>query len=194
MFRIVFRIVFRIFFAFFKPSSYRIKNVSGAVSFYRRAALICFPLPPPEKKKKNNFLTPGQSQDNPYTMLRFSGCFLFPNRGDKVEQRRCSSRNDPVCCAFNQKTREGCRSFQDPFRGSSRTCKRGRKKGVPLICSGLFQKIFRYLWRFYSLLFRGFFVVFPWLFRGPLLSRKTVSGPFSWAPARAQLVRHPPLD
>ena len=42
------------------------------------------------------------------------------------------------------------------------------------------QKIFRYLWRFYSLLFRGFSVVFPWLFRGPLLSRKTVFGPFSW--------------
>ena len=41
------------------------------------------------------------------------------------------------------------------------------------------QKTFRYLWRFYSLLFRGFFVVFSWLFRGPLLSRKTVFGPFS---------------
>ena len=27
------------------------------------------------------------------------------------------------------------------------------------------QKTFRYLWRFYSLLFRGFFVVFSWLFR-----------------------------
>ena len=26
---------------------------------------------------------------------------------------------------------------------------------------------------------RGFFVVFSWLFRGPLLSRKTVFGPFS---------------
>ena len=34
----------------------------------------------------------------------------------------------------------------------------------------------RYLWRFCSLLF----VVFPWLFRGPLLFRKTVFGPFSW--------------
>ena len=43
-----------------------------------------------------------------------------------------------------------------------------------------YQKTFRYLWRFYSLLFRGFFVAFPWLFRGPLLSRKTVFGPFSW--------------
>ena len=42
------------------------------------------------------------------------------------------------------------------------------------------QKTFRYLWRFYSLLFRGFSVAFPWLFRGPLLSRKTVFGPFSW--------------
>ena len=41
------------------------------------------------------------------------------------------------------------------------------------------QKTFRYLWRFYSLLFRGFFVLFSWLFRGPLLSRKTVFGPFS---------------
>ena len=41
------------------------------------------------------------------------------------------------------------------------------------------QKTFRYLWRFYSLLFCGFFVVFSWLFRGPLLSRKTVFGPFS---------------
>ena len=41
------------------------------------------------------------------------------------------------------------------------------------------QKTFCYLWRFYSLLFRGFFVVFSWLFRGPLLSRKTVFGPFS---------------
>ena len=41
------------------------------------------------------------------------------------------------------------------------------------------QKIFRYLLRFYSLLFRGFFVVFSWLFRGPLLSRKAVFGPFS---------------
>ena len=37
------------------------------------------------------------------------------------------------------------------------------------------QKTFRYLWRFYSLLFRGF----SWLFRGPLLSRKTMFGPFS---------------
>ena len=27
---------------------------------------------------------------------------------------------------------------------------------------------------------RDFFVAFPWLFRGPLLSRKTVFGPFSW--------------
>ena len=36
-----------------------------------------------------------------------------------------------------------------------------------------------HLWRFYSLLFRGFFVVFSWLFRGPVLSRKTVFGPFS---------------
>ena len=27
---------------------------------------------------------------------------------------------------------------------------------------------------------RYFFVAFPWLFRGPLLSRKTVFGPFSW--------------
>ena len=44
----------------------------------------------------------------------------------------------------------------------------------------IFQKTFRYLWRFYSLLFRGFFVVFSWLFRGPLLSRNTVFGPFSW--------------
>ena len=42
-----------------------------------------------------------------------------------------------------------------------------------------YQKTFRYLLRFYSLLFRGFFVVFSWLFRGPLLSRKTVFGPFS---------------
>ena len=42
-----------------------------------------------------------------------------------------------------------------------------------------FQKTFRYLLRFYSLLFRGFFVVFSWLFRGPLLSRGTVFGPFS---------------
>ena len=42
------------------------------------------------------------------------------------------------------------------------------------------QKTFRYLWRFYSLLCRGFFVAFPWLFRGPLPSRKTVFGPFSW--------------
>ena len=45
---------------------------------------------------------------------------------------------------------------------------------------GSTQKTFRYLWRFYSLLFRGFFVAFPWLFRGPLLSRKTVFGPFLW--------------
>ena len=49
---------------------------------------------------------------------------------------------------------------------------------VPLL-SG-YQKTFRYLRRFYSLLFRGFFVVFSWLFRGSLLSRKTVFGPFSW--------------
>ena len=42
-----------------------------------------------------------------------------------------------------------------------------------------YQKTFRYLLRFYSLLFRGLFVVFSWLFRGPLLSRKTVFGPFS---------------
>ena len=27
---------------------------------------------------------------------------------------------------------------------------------------------------------RGFFVVFSWLFRGPLLSRKTVFGPFRY--------------
>ena len=27
---------------------------------------------------------------------------------------------------------------------------------------------------------RYFFVAFSWLFRGPLLSRKTVFGPFSW--------------
>ena len=27
------------------------------------------------------------------------------------------------------------------------------------------QKTFRYLWRFYSLIFRGFLVAFPWLFR-----------------------------
>ena len=40
------------------------------------------------------------------------------------------------------------------------------------------QKTFCYLWRFYSLLFRGFFVVFSWLFRGPM-SRKTAFGPFS---------------
>ena len=38
----------------------------------------------------------------------------------------------------------------------------------------IFQKTVRYLWRFYSLLFRGFFVAFPWLFRGPHLLRKTV--------------------
>ena len=44
----------------------------------------------------------------------------------------------------------------------------------------LCQKTFRYLWRFYSLLFRGFSVVFSRLFRGPLLSRKTVFGRFSW--------------
>ena len=44
--------------------------------------------------------------------------------------------------------------------------------------SSLVQKT--YLWRFYSLLFRGIFVAFPWLFRGPFLSRKTVFGPFSW--------------
>ena len=29
------------------------------------------------------------------------------------------------------------------------------------------QKTFRYLWRLDSLLFRDFFVAFPWLFRGP---------------------------
>ena len=40
----------------------------------------------------------------------------------------------------------------------------------------LFQKSFRYLLRFYSLYF---FVAFSWFFRGPLLSRKTVFGPFS---------------
>ena len=44
------------------------------------------------------------------------------------------------------------------------------------------QKTFRYLWRFYSLFFRGFFVAFPWFFRGPLLSRRTnsVLGFFRW--------------
>ena len=42
------------------------------------------------------------------------------------------------------------------------------------------QKTFRYLLRFCSLLFRGFFVVFSWLFRGPHLLRKTVFGRFSW--------------
>ena len=31
----------------------------------------------------------------------------------------------------------------------------------------------------FRLLFRGFSVAFPWLFRGPLLSRKTVFGCFS---------------
>ena len=50
---------------------------------------------------------------------------------------------------------------------------------TPFEAKAKLQKTFRYLWRFYSLLFRGFFVVFSWLFRGPLLSRKTVFGPFS---------------
>ena len=58
------------------------------------------------------------------------------------------------------------------------TVKKGSEKGSQKGFSD--QKTFRYLWRFYSLLFRGFFVAFPWLFRDPLLSRKTVFGPFSW--------------
>ena len=39
---------------------------------------------------------------------------------------------------------------------------------------------------------RYFFVVFSWLFRGPLLSRKTVFGPFSWlfrGPCFGQILR-----
>ena len=65
----------------------------------------------------------------------------------------------------------------------------GQRSGLPFCrafvvmnfhSESVIQKTFRYLWRFYSLLFRGFFVVFSWLFRGPLLSRKTVFGPFSW--------------
>ena len=51
---------------------------------------------------------------------------------------------------------------------------------VPNIQGSENQKTFHYLWGFYLLLFRGFFVAFPWLFRGPLPSRKTVFGPFSW--------------
>ena len=63
--------------------------------------------------------------------------------------------------------------------------KRGlRKRGFADSRKILIQKTFRYLWRFYSLLFRGFFVVFSWLFRGPLLSRKTVFGPYN-SPAQA---------
>ena len=41
------------------------------------------------------------------------------------------------------------------------------------------QKNFRYLWRFTRYFTRYFFVAFPWLFCGPLLSRETVFGPFS---------------
>ena len=48
----------------------------------------------------------------------------------------------------------------------------------------LCQKTFRCLWRFYSLLLRGFFVAFPWPFHGPLLSKNSVWAffvAFSWA-------------
>ena len=54
--------------------------------------------------------------------------------------------------------------------------------------TSFFQKTFRYLWRFYSLLFHGFFVAFQWPFRGPLLSRKRVFGPFSWLFRRGQVL------
>ena len=88
-------------------------------------------------------------------------------------------------------------------RNNNLTCSPGTKTGKrahspkPPFCeTALFQKTFRYLWLFYSVLFRGFFVVFSWLFRGPLLSRKTVFGPFfvtfSWlfrGPRFGQILR-----
>ena len=64
------------------------------------------------------------------------------------------------------------RQTSRPTPGSLKNAQRARR--------GIFQKTFRYLWRFYSLLFRGFFVFFSWLFRAPLLSIKTVFGPFSF--------------
>ena len=57
---------------------------------------------------------------------------------------------------------------------------RGEKTPTPKtrfsIWTLLSQKTFRYLWRFYSLLF----VAFSWLFRGPLLSIKQCSGLFRY--------------
>ena len=58
------------------------------------------------------------------------------------------------------------------FPGPPENRNEGKKK--KLDSGSLNQKTFRYLWRFYSLLFRDFFVAFPWLFRGPLLSRRTL--------------------
>ena len=40
------------------------------------------------------------------------------------------------------------------------------------------QKTFHYLWRFYFLLFRGFFVALSWLFRGPCCLEKHCLCPF----------------
>ena len=42
------------------------------------------------------------------------------------------------------------------------------------------KKGFRRLFVTCGVFTRYFFVTFSWLFRGPLLSRKTVFGPFSW--------------
>ena len=47
------------------------------------------------------------------------------------------------------------------------------------VCSEDFSLLVAFLLVTFSWLFRGFFVVFSWLFRDPLLSRKTVFGPFS---------------
>ena len=97
--------------------------------------------------------------------------------------RSCRGRRTCSCCtatasrvAHTGHADFRARQAQSPPKHPRRPC--DRKKSIPI--ENFNQKTFRYLWRFCSLLFRGFFVAFPWLFRGPLLSRKTVFGPFLW--------------
>ena len=59
------------------------------------------------------------------------------------------------------------------------TCARSQVWGFPK-WRRIIQKAFRNLWRFYSLLFRGFFVVFSWLFVALFCLEKQCSGLFRY--------------
>ena len=135
---------------------------------------------PVPKSTRSNFqeaLLEGLLTVNPIRALGFSevcrhiGSFTLP-------RNRTEKRNSNVSAVSFSET--GKESLARPLGRPFRSPKMPFFSLFSTLGRGSNQKTFRYLWRFYSLLFRGFSVAFPWLFRGPLRSRKTVFGRFSW--------------